>query len=100
MILISFPTFFSIAAIICSAWGQANPIGFPLVMHEAITIVSAPLLTISAARVTAFFPGHHHKWLDQQLQCPLQCFQKLVFFVHHFKTSGSWAHILCLHTPD
>lgn len=39
-----------------SMWTD-KPIGFPRVMHEVRTIVSAPRVTISAALQTAFFPG-------------------------------------------
>lgn len=76
MILIDPPAFFSIAAIICSAFGHGNLMGLPFVIHEAITIVSAPLLIISAALVTAFSLGIHHRYSFWQLRYLPQFLQK------------------------
>lgn len=58
MIVTLSPSFLIIASFISLACGQAKPMGFPFVIQEHKTIVSAPLLTISAALVTAFLPGH------------------------------------------
>jgi len=47
-----------IQSLIPVEWGQGYPIGFPLVMHDANTIASAPRSTIIFARGIALFPGH------------------------------------------
>ena len=46
--------------------GQGYPMGVPFWIHEANTIVSAPLLTNSRARNTDFLPGQ-----PPQLQKPI-----------------------------
>ena len=57
MISISGLSSFSIASLILVKWGQGNPMGLPLDIQEANTMICAPLSTIILALDTALFPG-------------------------------------------
>lgn len=57
MISISGLSSLTIASLILAKWGQGNPMGLPLDMQEANTMICAPRSTIILALDTALFPG-------------------------------------------